>query len=113
MTEVMVWWSPTFYFKLEEKTLALIIQCADSHYDYKCRNLTKPGELLFKWGNQINMGAECTATSSDLDLVCKCLEMALYHNFVPVLADRVSAFQRFAKALLNVSPTRTTLKVAL
>lgn len=107
---------PRFCLQLTCSDLATLIQMARLHYDGECKRAATLGGFLYRWDHTVTEfnGFGCTATSRELQLTLKILEMraALHTNKDRATADRLSAAIHAALNQWNAIYTTHTKKGA-
>lgn len=98
------------------KEVETLIHCSEHHYDYKCKELSKPGGLLFGMRNKLEIVsdgirlelAEWTLGTDELNLLAKCAEYAQYlddvdfmvHIKMVKILNRITDMQRKANGAI-------------
>lgn len=69
---------PKFYFKLTQAQVDLLMKLSELHYDFVCKQASKPGGFLMGWKNCVQYfpDSEVSGSFRDLDTALKILECA-------------------------------------
>lgn len=102
---------PVFDLTLEKDLVSLLMRLSGRHYDGACRKASDQGGFLFGWKNSIDFDSPCLATTRELDLTLKIMELA--PNLTNDEEIMLKKFTSFVWDLIKASEKLNEYKVEL
>lgn len=93
--------------------LKVLVDCASSHYDGRCRQQVLVGGMIYALMNAFSLASMAGSTSnevvkllttSELDLICKVLENRTAHQLAAYLHDELAGVLSFLNRCYSQTP---------